>query len=312
MTAKAYASLGYFSGLNTVEDPVRLKVDTIKTPDGYKSAYPLVEAMNVEVDNSYALSSRAGLTDLMDGANMHSYWANEKGTLCFFMDETVLYALNFDYSVTAIVTLSSADRVSFAEFNSRVYYSNGRDIGYIENYISSGIPLQVKEYKKPLPAGKYLGVFRGRLYVAVDNILYIGDALSDCYDSRYGYRFFIEDITMVLPVDEGIYISDNRTWFLSNKSLVEGDKLDLHRQVTNAGRAVPYTGIRVNGDLISETGVNGKVGMWLSEDGICVGDNQGNVQNVTEKRYVLSDYAEGSSVLRDIEGTIHYITVLRK
>lgn len=308
MTASLYASIGLFSGLDTVTDPTRLEKAAVKTPDGYKTIYPLTEAMNVEIDNSYALSSRAGLVSKLIGTNLHSMWANPSGTLCYFCDGPALYKLHEDYSQTLVTTLSGSGRVSFEEFNDRIYYSNGIDIGYIKSDVRYGIPLQTKTYKEPLPAGKFLCVYLGKLYVAKDNILYVGDPLSDCYDIRSGYRVFDSDILMLLSVETGFYVSDSKnTWFLT-----QDEGVSLSRELGDTSPAIPYTGIRVTGASIGEDGMAGMAGVWVSKDGICVGNSKGGVVNVTDEKYILSGVYEGAAFIKAVNGTSHYITVLRK
>ena len=312
MSATLYASLGYFTGLDNVTDPVRLATEVIQTPEGHKAAYPLVEAMNVDIDNSFAISSRSRLTELFTGANLHSFWANRKETLCYFMDGSALYRLNSDCaSGVKLVELSSNSRVSFAEFNDRVYLTNGVDIGYVKADTFNRIPEQTLEYKQPLPAGNFIGVFDSRLYVAVGTILFIGDVLADCYDTRYGFRVFDSDIRMLVSVDKGLYVSDKRMWFLHIGQPSEVDPIGLHRLPADSAPAIPYTGIQIDGGDIGETGLEGIVGVWASESGICVGDNSGKVTSITGGKYVMSESSEGSAVMRDVNGVKHYLVTLR-
>lgn len=310
MTASLYASLGLFSGLDTVADPTRLEKAAVKTPDGYKTVYPLVTAMNVEIDDSYALSSRVGLTNKLTGIDLHSFWANPAGTLCYFCDGPALYRLYEDYSTALIMALSCSERVSFEEFNDRVYYSNGVDIGYIKDITRYGIPSQTKTYKEPLPAGKFLGVYKGSLYVAKDNVLYVGDPLADCYDIRSGYRVFNSDIIMILSVEIGLYVSDkDNVWFL-----VQGGSapLELHRDIADTSPAIPYTGVSIQGTAVGVDGLPGIAGMWVSKSGVCVGDNKGVVTNLTDIKYQISDVYEGTAFVKTVNGISHYISVLRK
>lgn len=305
-----FASLGLFTGLNTVDDAVRLRTEVVQVPEGYRAAYPLIEAMNVDIDNTYALSSRTGIDEKLTGTNLHSFWANEAGTLCYFMDDTLLYRMFEDYSQSLIDTLISAHRMSFAEFNDKIYYTNTVDIGYILNDTQYEIAQPSEEYKEPLPAGRFICVHKGRLYVAKDNILFIADVLSDHYDVRYGYRVFNSDITMLLSVDDGFYVSDENTWFLSPKDVLEHDNIQLQRDLVDSASAVPYTGIRVPAEKIAG-GLEGIVGMWASENGICIGSKNGQVKNITEPKFVMAGVSEGDAMLRDIDGIAHYITTLR-
>lgn len=312
MTAQLFASIGFFSGLDTITDSTRLRTTTVQIPEGYKHAYPLTEAMNVDIDDSYALASRSGLTEKLSGSGMHSLWANEEGTLCFFMSGNSLYKLNADFSSALITTLSSANRVDFCEVNTRVYLTNEVDIGYIENDVYHNITDPNVTYKRPLPAGKFLCFYKGRIHVAKQKVMYISDALSDSYDIRYGFRTFVVDINMMLSVDEGMYISDNQTWFISQRQVLGNDQLEMYRQLVHVSQAIPYTGIRVIGDNVSENKVEGIVGIWVSDKGICVGDNKGNVENVTHMKYDIPYSLEGTAFLRSTNGLTHYLAILRK
>lgn len=312
MTAKLFASLGYFSGLNTVAESSRLATMAVQIPEGYKSAYPLTEAMNVEIDNSFALKSRSGLTSLFTGTGMHSFWANREGTLCFYAAGTILYRLMEDYSSIAMTTLSSRNRMSFTEFNSRIYYTNGEDIGYIENETRYGLSKSSLDYKMPLPAGQFICVHQGRLFIAKGNVLYISDPLSHYYDVRTGYRVFDSDIRMLLSVEKGLYVSDNKTWFLSPGKVLESDTIELKRTFADMDYVIPYTAVVVDGALISENGIEGLAGIWVSKTGVCIGDQNGKVENVSQKNYVLSEFTEGSAVVREVDNVIHYIAVMRK
>ncbi len=307
MTAKLSNSLGLFSGLNTSDDPVRIGPVRHLTPDGWKSIHPLAVAMNVEIDNTFALSSRKGYTSQVSGTNIHSVWTNKSGTLCFFVDDTILYQLHPDFSITTILNLALVNPMVFEEFNQRVYYTNKLVIGYIEDSVSHSLPTPSQDFKLPLPAGQCIAVYKSKLLVARDNVLFIGDALSDCYDIRTGYRVFEHDITAIQPVDKGFYVSDRKTWFISGVNPKE-----FVRSQADAEMIIPNTNLQVDGQYITEDGVDGQVALWTSPEGICLGDNSGNVKNITLRKYAMPDVLQGTAMIRRTNGIIHYIVSLRR
>ena len=160
------------------------------------------------------------------------------------------------------------------------------------------------EFKQPLPPGRFIEVFMGCIYVAKGKILYISDPLCDYYDTRYGYKQFANDITMVRSVDNGIYVSDDRVWFCQGKSQDEFVRIEVY-----PSKAIPYTDITVSGDYVGGD-VTGKVAIWTSEDSVCFGTKDGAVTGVTRDRFVMTPAAQGACMIRDDGRAKHYINTL--
>jgi hypothetical protein len=307
--ADLLASIGYFSGINNVDDPVRLPPVPVKIgAGGYKAAYPLVSAVNVDIDNTYALSSRDGSAGMVSGSDVHSVWA--KGRIGLFVDGTILYFLNPDDSVTTLLTGLTRDaRMSYTQVNDRVYMTNGSFIGYYKDLTIQQLLNPNKTYKEPLPAGKFIAYWKGLLLVAKGNVLYISDALCDHYDIRTGFRVFENDITMVRPVDDGIYVADGRTWYLVEKRSFADDPAEFRKEPVLEADAIPYTDVLIDGKYVGE-GEEGNLAIWTSSLGICIGNNKGIVKIPTLEKYYLPPRGIGSAAVRNINGQVHYIAVL--
>jgi hypothetical protein len=192
--------------------------------------------------------------------------------------------------------------------NDRVYLTNKSYIGYYKNFSVTAVPAPTTNYKLPLPAGQRIEYYRGRLYVAKGNVIYIADALCDHYDIRTGFRVFENDITMLRAVDNGIYVSDGNTWFLQG---AEPD--EFQRTKVSDSDAIPYTDSIISG-LYVGSGIAGNMAIWTSTYGICIGDNTGVVKNLTSDRYYMSSgtsgYGMGDCAVRNKNGQVHYITSL--
>lgn len=308
MSAKASYSFGYFSGINTVDTDTRLSPQLLRVDAlGEKAIYPLVEAVNIDIDNTYAISSRDGSDKKLSGTDAHSFWTN--GDVALFVDGATLYLLNPDYTATELLTgLSRGFRMSYAEVNDRIYMSNGSYIGYYSLGSMNLLRVPTETYKTILPAGQRIAYHKGILLIAKGRVLYLSDALCDHYDVRTGFRVFENDITMLRPVDDGVFVADGKTWYLVEKRAFADDPAEYKKELVCSFDAVPFSDISVDGLLVGE-GIEGKVAMWLSSEGVCVGDNKGAFKIVTPN-YIMSPAGRGAAAVRNIDGVVHYLATL--
>jgi len=295
-------SLERFYGINNVDPPHRLFPVNI----GHYYIYPLQEANNVDIDNSYGLDSRGGYgTAFISGTNIHSLWSNTEKTIAMFVDTATLYQIQPDFTKLAVATrLSLNARMSYASANDRVYYTNKYQIGYIKNGVNYPLMDPQIDFKMPLPAGQFIDFFRGCVFVAKDNVLYISDPLCDYYDVRTGVRNFADYITMLRGVNEdGVYVGGNQIYFLRGKANEDFERLNVY----SVG-VIPYTDITVNGKFIDESLED--IVMFTSLNGVCIGDGKGTITNLTEARYKLSPTYQGAGFVREKNNVRHYINTL--
>lgn len=307
-SADALANIEYFYGICTVDEAVRLKPIPVKTQYGIKSAYPLVEAINVDIDNDYALSSRDGSELKISGTTIHSLWAD--GEVCFFVDKDTLYLMTTDYLPVFLMNgLTTNARMSYIRVNNRVYMTNGTFIGKYESPSVTGMHAPSMNYKEALPAGDHIGYCKTRLFIGSGKVLYVADSLCDHYDIRYGKRYFKSDIKMILGVNDGVYVSDSENVYFINvgASPDEHPELFPRTNVLNMP-AIPYSGCVVEAKYVQEN-IEGSMALWVSKEGIYSGDNKGNVLKVTPN-YLMTDRANGSSAIRNINGVVHYMATL--
>lgn len=301
------ASMGYFTGINTVDPITRLEPVPIKVGAGMKAAYPLAEAVNVDIGNTYELSSRDGCTKKVSGTNIHSFWA--KDDVAFFVDGDKLFLLGADYTVTELLSgLSTGSRMSYAQVNDRVYMTNGAYIGYYNDFTMTALADPEVTYKMPLPAGQLIAYHRGKLLVAKGRVLYLADALCNHYDVRTGFRVFEHDITMLRPVDEGVYVADGGTWYLVEKRAFADDPAEYKKEWVSGLNAIPFTDTLIDGAYVGE-GVEGNVAVWSTSEGVCMGDNKGVVKIVTPN-YLMAPAVIGAAAVRNIDGQVHYLATI--
>jgi hypothetical protein len=301
MDANTQKSVEKFSGINNVDPSYRLfpmSVDRRR-----EDIFPLKEAMNVDIDNTRAIKSRPGYDKVLTGSDIHSLWSDDK--TCLFVDGTVLYQMDDVYTKTAIKTgLTASARMSYVPVNDRIYYTNNFQIGYLKEGADNILSDPAREFKSPLPAGCFIEYFMGCLFVAVGNILYISDPLCDYFDIRTGYRIFTNDIVMLRAVDNGLYVADDKVWFIKGKG-----NDDFSREEVESEMVIPFTDVRTSGESMGY-GVAGDVVVWTSQKGICVGDSSGVVKNITEDRYIMAEHGRGAAFIREISNVRHYINLL--
>jgi len=300
MDASDQKSVERFSGINNVDEAYRLFPQII---DRRWNVFPLREANNVLIDNTYALKSRLGFgSAVLTGTDVHSLWSD--GKRCFFVDGGTLYEMDLVYNKKVIMTVTPRFRVSYTPVNDRYYLTNEREIGYIKGASFYSCMTPGREFKLPLPAGSHIEYFMGCLFVSVRNVLYISDPLCDYYDTRTGYRIFADDITMIRAVDNGLYISDKKVWFVQGKGNDEFKRVEVESEP-----AIPFTDLRTSADSMGY-GVSGDVAVWTSETGIVVGDSGGTVKNLTMDRYKMNKHGRGSAFVRNENNVEHYINTL--
>jgi hypothetical protein len=129
----SYATLDKFSGIDNVSDPTRLPI--ANAGEGYKSVpvYSLQLASNLDIDNTFALSSRPGYASILSSATVHSIWSDN--VYCLFVDGTILKQLRPDYSTVSLKSVTLNARMSYVSWNDRIYFTNGYEIGYVDKEI---------------------------------------------------------------------------------------------------------------------------------------------------------------------------------
>ena len=128
----------------------------------------------------------------------------------------------------------------------------------------------------PMPAGKYLKYWRGRLLSVQKNVLYFSEANAyHLHDERHGFVQFGQRITFMQPVDGGVWVgqrdhvvflagSEPKGWVMQRKS--------GKAPVLDSAILVPA---EVVGSEISQGGMT--TAIWLAENGYVIGTATGSI-----------------------------------
>lgn len=158
---------------------------------------------------------------------------------------------------------------------------------------------------RPAPVGHMVAWYRGRMLIAQGPFLW--------YSMPYRYELFMlgraflpfeADINLLAPVEDGVFVGADKTYFLSGQS----PELFASRVVAGYP-AIPGTLAYEQGDYLAD-GVAGRTAYWASARGHCVGTAGGSFKNITESRYSYPSAPRGAGIVRQTDGVNQYLAVL--
>lgn len=222
------------------------------------------------------------------------------GVKVFGSDDGIITLTNIPQSSDARVTHT---RIYAKDIDGTVFFAQVDVPATITTYMISrpfalGKKLTSQFMANP-PAGHLIMYYNGRIYIAVDNILYFTDAIRyGAYDMKHGFIPYPERITVLKAVDDGFYISSDMTYFV--KGTPEPGKI-------SQSVVLPYKAIEGAAcDMPSSTDV-----AWLSERGVIVGSDGGQVKNVTENQIAMDKTDRACMGVIETNGARRLVTIMR-
>ena len=178
----------------------------------------------------------------------------------------------------------------------------------ITSVVSAVVPLQSFGYVPP-PTGEIVKIAHGRAVVASGGTLWFSQPYAyHWFDLQKDFIQFDGEITAVMPVEGGIWVSADKLYYLRGREL-EKMKQEFKEPVV----AVRGTEVLIPGSyiFIENTPIGYK---WLvtTDLGVFVCFNDGFIINVTEKNYVFPEASEGSGLFVQRDGINRYLTILNK
>ena len=285
------------SGLNTADDPVRIKYNP-KT-----GVSDLVAGVNITISPSKRIDRRKGKTKKVS-LDSHSLFCD--GGECVFVYDSGLYLLETNFSYRLLRSLSSDDRMAYAQVGDRIYFTNDQDLGYVEAGVACTWA-KITTYVGPITekiltgpfAGNHLAYHGGRIYISKGNILWYSEyAAHAWYDMARNFIPFNTHIRMVKPVEGGLFVSTSkRIYFL--EGLVPGDFIQRKRTSYPAlewSDAIDY----LDGADVSKMEIAGLCALWVTPEGAMIGTPEGMVINLNKNKVVYPHGTKGRSLLRGL------------
>lgn len=167
------------------------------------------------------------------------------------------------------------------------------------------LPLNTQHLSPPL-AGQIAAAYNGRTYIARGNRLYHSLPFApELFDLRANFPFDSE-ITLVAPVDDGIYVGTTEDiMFLAGNGPEEFRVVNLTTYGVIPG-TLAYT---VAGDLVQDA--KGLAAVFATTSGLCYGFNSGTFHNMTRDVFSYPAMDRGAGLVRKHKGMIQYITTLQ-
>lgn len=159
-------------------------------------------------------------------------------------------------------------------------------------------------------AGQDVAYSRGRIYTAVDDLVYATAPLGYEYMDRRDY-IALDGTTVrfVIGVEGGLYVgTEKAVYFLRGETLQ-----DLAPTTVVSGFGVAGSAINVDGfEATNDKSLAGRqCAMFATEIGVFFGSNDGAVSNLTLDRFQSNMARIGSAVLRTSDSLTQYLLTMR-
>lgn len=156
------------------------------------------------------------------------------------------------------------------------------------------------QFIDPMPHGKYLSLWRGRLITARANVLYFSQPLAfHLCDMRYGFIQLPQRITFAEPVEGGIWVGQtDHVVFLRGADLKQ-----MTVEPKASARPVPDSSFTADNALLDGIGSGGlSAAVWLSEKGFAAGTADGQLLEL--HKGILKNISAQSGTAVGLDGRI--------
>lgn len=291
------------TGINNRVDPKRLT-----QYDPQTGVTELAEGVDIDIDDTGQVACRLGQVSLSSVAS-HSIFQN-KGDAFVAQDrtsDTAIYKINNDFSLTGVwAGLVKGSYFSWAQVGDRTYYTNGAQNGYFEGGVRASWPDQsthvgattTREFY-PAPIGNHIEYWMMAMWVAVGNTVYVSEPSTvGKFHMAKKYFTFGANVTMMKGVRGGM-------WLSTTEEIGFIAKADAFKDLTwlPVESRKPAHEWSVNCQLVdlsdSFLKIPGDSAMWSSDDGKCVGTEDGRIIVYTEDKLIYPTGATGATVVHN-------------
>lgn len=306
-----------FGGIDNVNDPKSLA----SANDDRSVTVQLTSAVNLCMTRRRKLVLRPGYTRV---AEMPFHSPFGAGGVLYGVYNGGIYR-DIDVAPELLLALGSDAPICWMAFpNGWLIFSNGDVTGYVENGVAQLFPYPVQSYeseagtmvpsfKSPLPGAVALEHLFGHLFllhqVGDETWLVHTDAWDlDGYRQTDSFLHWPGAPELLVAVDDGLWVSAGGKIFW----VTIGE--DDHGEIGKAEYgAIPGTARVV---MVEKTGFREamqgeKCAVVATQQGICLLGNGGTFINISQGRYAIPIATEGSALIRERNGEVRYIAVLR-
>lgn len=315
--------LGQFNGLKNTVAPERLDASDLEI------------ARNIDLDDAGQARRRRGFRKIIN-AEFHSL--QNVGTKVFAVRAGSFGRIRDDYSFNPLFNVGSSP-VCCTAVNEEVYFSSAVGSGVIDPAADSISPWGQTggqgEWLSPVinptatlgpVAGKLLGdpplatcleAYHGRIYLAAGKTLWRTELYQYHYiDKTRGFYQFEHDITLVMGVDDGLYVgTTGGLYFLEEERILMRTFGSLKLTRVIDGYVVPGSGVGLPVDLVRPQTMGQPVGtgtaiVFLTDAGVMAGFNSGETFNLTIGRVILPEMVSAAALFRQDQGANSYVAAV--
>ncbi|WIF21956.1 structural protein [Shewanella phage vB_SbaS_Y11] len=127
----------------------------------------------------------------------------------------------------------------------------------------------------PMPTGKFLCYWRGRLITATANVIRFSEPLAyHLHDERHGFIQTSQRVTFIQPVESGLWVGQS-----DHVIFIQGTSPDdMTVSIKSAQAPVPNSAIQIPSNDIGEAAEGGSlVTVWLASNGYVAGSSAGQI-----------------------------------
>lgn len=308
--------LGAFAGLKNTVSSERL------------TGADLERATNIDLDDAGQVRRRRGYARKSLGI-WHSV-RDIEGTV-YGVKNGALGIVRADYSHAPLYTVGDAP-VCYTEVNGDIYFSSASGAGIItpaETVTPWGATSGQGTWYSPVLdptqtlaelSGRLLGdppratsieAYKGRIYLAVDKTLWATELFQyHLVDRTRGFMQFEHDITLVMAVDDGLYVGTTGGLYF-----LKGVFGQFTLSIVVADPVLPGSGSRVPINLVHPNArqgpmPTGKAVVLMTTAGILACFDGGTAFNLTHDRVLLPHGVSAAALFRQDQGANSYIAAV--
>jgi len=167
------------------------------------------------------------------------------------------------------------------------------------------------QFMKRMPGGAIVRIFHGRLLVARGDTLHFSEPFNiGLTSARHNFVRFQHDITMIEPVDGGVYVGTSAAvYFLAGTGPQDFEQSVASTNAPALGASVLLEASALPTDL--ERQGDTPCALWLGRLGYSVGMPAGLVHDVQSERIDLPEYDAGSMVTYTKNGLVQVVSVVQ-
>lgn len=287
----------------------------------------LAAAVNVDIDDVGQLRRRRGY-QRRHSASHHSL--TTLGARTFVVRDGVLGELSDDLAFRSIVPVGPG-ALCFERVGEVIYFSGEAVSGKIVNGEyqrwgqRGGAGVWVSPVERPTdtlgeiagrllrapPYATALGLYKGRIYLAAGPLLWATELYNyELVDATRNFIALEDDITMIAPVADGLYIGTTAGLDFLQGTFTDG----LRRQRIVSTPVIPGSLVWVPYSRVDPRARNGPMPegegpVFMTAGGVCLGLESGTVYNLTQDRTVFPAAVRAAALYREDQGANAYVAV---